>query len=116
MVIDSPGSYFEAVAAKGWEPQLAHEVGTWQFDVDGAGTWAIHVDHGTLQVTQGPDPAATVRIRLGQPEFVRLARGDQHENVLTALLRGSIRELEGDIAFAQKVHTIIPFDEAKPGK
>ena len=114
MVIDSPGSYFEAIAAKGWESQLAEVVGTWQFDIDDAGTWSIHVDHGAMQVKQGPDPAANARLRFGRPEFLRLARGDQHENVLTALLRGAIREVDGDIAFAQKVQTILPFDEARP--
>lgn len=113
MTIDTPRAYFETIAARGREPRLEHDVGTWQIDVDGAGTWSIHVDHGALQVEEGPDPTSTAQLRLGQAEFVRLARGDEHENLLTALLRGAIRELHGDLAFAQKLQAIMPLQEGK---
>jgi len=115
MTIDSPRDYFETIAARGSEPSLRNEVGTWQIDVDGAGTWSIHVDHGSLQVKNGPEPTPSARIRIGPSELVRLARGDQHENLLTALLRGAIREIHGDLAFAQKLQTIMPLQEGGGG-
>jgi len=115
MTIDSPRDYFETIAARGSEPSLRNEVGTWQIDVDGVGTWSIHVDHGSLQVKNGPEPTATARVRIGPSELVRLARGDQHENLLTALLRGAIREVHGDLAFAQKLQTIMPLQEGGGG-
>jgi hypothetical protein len=111
MTIDSPGDYFEMIAARGSEPTLQNEVGTWQIDVDGVGTWSIHVDHGLLRVKNGPEPTSTARVRIGPSELVRLARGDQHENLLTALLRGAIREVDGDLMFAQKLQSIMPLPE-----
>jgi len=108
MTIDSPRDYFETIAARGSEPTLRNEVGTWQIDVDGAGTWSIHVDHGSLQVKNGPEPMSTARVRISSSELVRLARGDQHENLLTALLRGAIAEVHGDLVFAQKLRAIMP--------
>ena len=39
---------------------------------------------------------------------MRLARGDGHENIMTALLRGAVHELHGDISFAQKVQALLP--------
>ncbi len=111
MTIDSPRDYFEMIAARGSEPSLRNEVGTWQFDVDGVGTWSIHVDHGSLQVKNGPEPTSMARVRIGPAELVRLARGDQHENLLTALLRGTIREVHGDLGFVQKLQSIMPLSE-----
>lgn len=108
MPIDSPGAYFHAIAARGTEPWLHEAVGCWEIDVDGAGSWTIHVDHGALRVVEGPDPAPTVRIRVDQPEFLRLARGEDHENLVTALLRGEILAYEGDLTFAQKLTAILP--------
>ena len=115
MQFDTPAAYFNAVVARGREPRLVHDVGTWQIDVDDAGTWSIHVDHGALQVSQGPGPTPTARVRLSREEFMRLVRGDAHENIVTALLRGEIRELDGDLAFAQKINAILPlFDRKEP--
>ena len=108
MHIEKPADYFQAIAAHPWEPLLVHDVGTWQFEIDGAGTWSIAVDHGALRVAPGPAPAATTRFRLSEPAFVRLARGDGHENIMTALLRGAVHELHGDISFAQKVQALLP--------
>lgn len=108
MQIDSPRAYFRAVAARAADPWLGNAVGCWELDVDGAGSWTIHVDHGTLRVVEGPDSAPTARIRVDEREFLRLARGEDHENLVTALLRGEILAYEGDLTFAQKLATILP--------
>jgi len=55
------------------------------------------------------------RLILGKDELMRLARGDNHENVLTALLRGSVR-VEGDFRFAAHLGSLLPItqDETEP--
>lgn len=83
-------------------------VGSCEFDVDGAGSWTVHIDHGALRVTEGPDPGATVRVRFDRNEFVRVARGDGHENLVTAVLRGEILDFQGNLAFAQRLQCILP--------
>jgi hypothetical protein len=47
---------------------------------------------------------------------LRLARGEDHENLVTAVLRGEILAYEGDFAFAQKLTSILPLptDEGAP--
>jgi hypothetical protein len=113
MQIDSPRAYFEAIAARKAEPRLHNAVGSWEIDIDGAGSWTIHVDHGALRVTEGFDPAPTVRARFDQAEFMRLARGDDHENLVTAMLRGEVLGYRGDIAFAQKLQAILPLPDVE---
>jgi hypothetical protein len=108
--VRTPRDYFEAIRGLGHEPGLADAVGTWEIDVEGEGSWAVRVDHGKLSVEAlngARRSDATVRVRMAAPDFVRLARGEAHENVITAVLRGAIH-VEGDIRFAQKIQNILP--------
>ena len=112
MSIENARACFEALARRGHEPRLADAVGTWAFDIEDVGTWTVAVDHGALSVTDNTrtrtaDGAPTTRLRLGENELVRLARGDRHENLFTGVIRGAI-VVEGELAFAQRLQTILP--------
>jgi hypothetical protein len=97
-------------------------VGTWAFDIEDVGTWTVAVDHGALTVTDttrtgtaGGARAPTTRLRLKEDELVRLARADRHENLFTGVVRGAI-VVEGELAFAQRLQTILPLpDEQSAG-
>jgi putative sterol carrier protein len=78
--------------------------GSYLFDIEGAGSWRIDVDHGKIRVTEGATGADCV-VRTGIPEFVRIANGEM--NLLTAFMRGQV-EVEGDLALAQKLIGITP--------
>jgi hypothetical protein len=113
--VASVRDFFEGVAARGNEPQLSHLVGTWELDVEGAGTWKIAVNHGSLSVTEGPsssDPASepSTRIRIDEADLLRLIRGEGHANLVTELLRGGAT-VEGDVGFALKLHALLPLEE-----
>lgn len=114
MAIESARAFFEALAARGREPRLADAVGTWELEVEGAGTWTVTVDRGALRVAEGPSAAAggkpTTRLRLREDELLRLMRGDGHQNLFTALIRGSL-VIEGELAFAQTLQAILPVPE-----
>jgi hypothetical protein len=114
MPIDSARAFFEAVAARGQEPRLADAVGTWEFDVDGVGTWSIAVDHGALRVAEGATAkggtSPATRLRLREDELLRLANGEGHENVFTAVLRGAA-SVEGDLAFGNRMRVILPMPD-----
>jgi putative sterol carrier protein len=111
MQIENANQFFGALAARGREPRLGNASGTWQFDVDGAGTWTVKVDNGSLSVAAGqpPDPP-TARLMMSEAELVRLADGDAHENPLTGLMRGAVH-VTGDLGFAQRLLSIMPLPE-----
>lgn len=97
-------------------------MGTWEFDIDDVGTWTVAVDHGALSVThktrtRTADGARTptTRLRLGEDELVRLARGDRHENLFTGVIRGAI-VVEGQVAFAQRLQTILPLPDEQSAR
>ena len=113
--VASVRDFFEGVAARGTEPQLSHLVGTWELDVEGAGTWKIAVDHGSLSVTEGagsPDAGSqpTARIHIDEAELLRIVRGDGHANLVTGILRGGVM-IEGALGFALKLHALLPREE-----
>jgi hypothetical protein len=107
MHIGTAREFFGMLASRGHDPRVVGCSGTWQFDVDGVGTWQLSVDHGAFSVEQGTPRAATTEIKLSEAELVRLANGDGHENLQTALLRGGLR-LGGDFRFGQRLQSILP--------
>jgi len=112
MEIPSARAFFEEVARRGFERRLRNVSGAWQFDIEGEGTWQIAVDAGQIKVSEG-NPAATptTTVRAAPAEFVRMVRGEDNENLITAFMRAAI-EVEGDLAFGQRLQALIPLPEA----
>jgi hypothetical protein len=111
--IESARTFFDVVAARGHEPSLASHVGAWEIEVEGAGTWIIEVDHGALRVVASPGTsknAPRARFRIAEDMLVRLANGVEHENLVTALLRGAA-SVEGEAAFAKHLMVLLPIPE-----
>ena len=121
MPVENARVCFEALARRGHEPRLADAVGTWEFHIQDVGTWTVAVDHGALSVTDNRTRTAdgarapTTRLRLGEDELVRLARGDRHENLFTGVIRGAI-VIEGELAFAQRLQTILPLPDEQSAR
>ena len=121
MPVENARVCFEALARRGHEPRLADAVGTWEFDIQDVGTWTVAVDHGALSVTDNRTRTAdgarapTTRLRLGEDELVRLARGDRHENLFTGVIRGAI-VIDGELAFAQRLQTILPLPDEQSAR
>jgi hypothetical protein len=112
MLFDNPRACFQALAARGHDPYLAGTTGTWEFDLEGDGTWSIEVDDGRLSVTEGSTGRPTTRFRLHAADFVRLANGAEHENLLTSVLRGAM-QVDGDIRFASRLQAVLPMPAAQ---
>jgi hypothetical protein len=112
--IDSARAYFEALIALGPEPRLHDATGTVEFDVEGEGRWLVSVDHGELAVAEGASPSSPVTAAIHCPrgEFLRMVRGEDHENLVTATLRGAL-QFEGDLGFLQQFQAVIPLPEAR---
>jgi hypothetical protein len=114
MQIESARAFFQTLAARAQEPRLANTVGTLELDVMGSGTWTITVDRGAVRVAEGPPPKSDIepgtRIHVREDELVRLLRGEYHQNLVTALLRGAL-VIEGDLRLAQSLQAIVPVPE-----
>lgn len=111
MQIDTPRQYFEQLARHGRNSYLGHVVRTWEFDIDSAGFWRVEFDHGDLRVVEGRGESLTspagARVHMTSDAFVRLARGEGHENVTTAVLRGAL-VVEGDVRAMQCMKAVLP--------
>ncbi len=110
MHIASAREFFGVLASRGHDPRVVGCSGTWQFDVDGVGTWQLTVDHGAFTVEEGTPRTPRAQLQITERALVRLANGDGHENVQSTLLRGSLR-IGGDFAFAQKLSAFLPVPE-----
>jgi hypothetical protein len=110
MHIGTAREFFSTLASRGHDPRLVDASGVWQFDIDGAGTWQLKVDHGAFTVDEGARSSPSTEIKMSEAALVKLANGEGHENLQTALLRGVVR-VGGDFRFAQKLWAIVPFPE-----
>jgi hypothetical protein len=81
----------------------------WEFDIVDDGKWYLTVDHGALAVSQSPDGRTpTASMRTSSHDFLRMVRGEGHENLITAAMRG-LMQFRGDILFAHHLRAFIPF-------
>jgi hypothetical protein len=83
------------------------------FDLEGAGTWYVTVDDGRLAVNEGTkvgEGQADACIYCTEREFVRVASGADHENLVTALVRGAL-SVAGDLRFAQRLQLLLPITD-----
>jgi putative sterol carrier protein len=110
MEISKAEDFFDLLVREGRHPRFSADEGVWEFQLEGADTWTVAVKAGEFKVTKGPAKNPTTRLKLTESELVRIARGDGHENFLTALLRGALK-LEGDFRFAQKLQTVLPLPD-----
>jgi putative sterol carrier protein len=93
--------FFEDLKARtaGGSERTLGLTATYRFDVDGAGSWRVEVDDGTVSVSEG-DAAADCVIRVPEDLFLRIVRGEQ--SPMGAFLMGKIR-VEGDAALAMRL-------------
>lgn len=76
---------------------------TYRFDVDGAGSWLVAVDDGTVSVSEG-DADADCVIAVPEETLLRIVRGEQ--NAMGAFLMGKIR-VEGDTGLAMRLRDLL---------
>jgi putative sterol carrier protein len=95
--------------AKQFDERVKNIKGSYRFDIEGAGSYRLEVDHGQVTVREG-DGAADCVIICSVEDFVRVVEGQQ--NLLTAYMQGRVR-FDGDIALAKVFHGILPGPHAE---
>jgi putative sterol carrier protein len=104
-VPDSAREFFEDLAARtaGGSERTRGLRATYRFDVDGAGSWLVAVDDGTVAVSES-DAAADCVISVSEDTLLRIVRGEQ--NAMGAFLMGRI-QIEGDAGLAMRLRDLL---------
>jgi putative sterol carrier protein len=102
---DSAREFFDDLAARtaGGSERTRGLRATYRFDVDGAGSWLVAVDDGTVSVSEG-DADADCVIAVSEDMLLRIVRGQQ--NAMGAFLMGKIR-VEGDAGLAMRLRDLL---------
>ena len=74
------------------------------FDIDGAGTWKVDVDDGTVKVTEGGTATPTPRSRASRGDLPA-DREPASRTPTTAYMTGKLK-VEGDMGAAMKLQKL----------
>jgi putative sterol carrier protein len=104
-VPDSAREFFEDLAARtaGGSERTRGLRATYRFDVDGAGSWLVAVDDGTVAVSES-DADADCVIAVSEDTLLGIVRGEQ--NAMGAFLMGRI-SVEGDAGLAMRLRDLL---------
>lgn len=103
--VSSCQEYFDTLTER-FIPENAKGVdATYTYELEGAGTWTVHVKDQTINVTQGPVDKPSVTYKMKADNYIKLANGQMNgaKAVMTRKLKVS-----GSIALAQKMNKFLP--------
>lgn len=93
--------FFEGLEGRLDPSKTAGMTNSYVFEIDGAGTWRVDVDDGTVKVAEdGGDGAADATIAASEDTFQQIASGDL--NATTAYMTGKLK-VRGDMGAAMKL-------------
>lgn len=93
-------AFFRQAGEMRSQPRLRGITGVCRFDIAGAGTWSVAVNDGEVTVIEGAGSAlhADCVVSCGAEDFLRILRGDNHMNLITAGMQGLVT-VTGDKVF-----------------
>jgi putative sterol carrier protein len=95
----SAREFFEGLETRLDPAKTAGMTNSYVFEIDGAGTWRVDVDDGTVKVAEG-DGDADATIAASEETFQQIASGDL--NATTAYMTGKLK-VRGDMGAAMKL-------------
>ena len=95
----SAREFFEGLEGRIDPSKTAGMTNSYVFEIDGAGTWRVDVDDGTVKVAEG-DGEADATIAASEETFQQIASGDL--NATTAYMTGKLK-VRGDMGAAMKL-------------
>jgi putative sterol carrier protein len=95
----SAREFFEGLEGRIDPSKTAGMTNSYVFEIDGAGTWRVDVDDGTVKVAEG-DGDADATIAASEETFQQIASGDL--NATTAYMTGKLK-VRGDMGAAMKL-------------
>ena len=91
--------FFEGLESRLDPSKTAGMTNSYVFEIDGAGTWRVDVDDGTVKVAEGGGDADAT-IAASEETFQQIASGDL--NATTAYMTGKLK-VRGDMGAAMKL-------------
>jgi putative sterol carrier protein len=91
--------FFEGLESRLDPAKTAGMTNSYVFEIDGAGTWRVDVDDGTVKVVEGGGDADAT-IAASEETFQQIASGDL--NATTAYMTGKLK-VRGDMGAAMKL-------------
>jgi putative sterol carrier protein len=95
----SAREFFEGLEGRLDPSKTAGMTNSYVFEIDGAGTWRVDVDDGTVKVAEGGGDADAT-IAASEETFQQIASGDL--NATTAYMTGKLK-VRGDMGAAMKL-------------
>ena len=95
----SSREFFEGLEGRLDPSKTAGMTNSYVFEIDGAGTWRVDVDDGTVKVAEGGGDADAT-IAASEETFQQIASGDL--NATTAYMTGKLK-VRGDMGAAMKL-------------
>lgn len=94
--------FFEGLESRVDASKTAGMTNSYVFEIDGAGTWKVDVQDGTVSVTEGGGDADAT-ISASEDTFGQIASGDL--NATTAYMTGKLK-IKGDMGAAMKLQKL----------
>ena len=94
--------FFTTLPERADTSKTAGMTNSYLFDIDGAGTWKVDVDDGSVTVSQGGGDA-DVTISTSQEVFEKIIAGEQ--NPTSAYMTGKLK-IKGDMGAAMKLQKL----------
>ena len=99
---DTVREYFEEMQAKVDPERTRGQRASYRFDIEGAGSWHVAVDDGTIAVSESQADADCV-IQASEQTFMKIVRGEQDPR--TAYLFGKVK-VKGDMGLAMRLRDL----------
>jgi putative sterol carrier protein len=94
--------FFDSLETRVDPAKTAGMNNSYLFDIDGAGTWKVDVQDGSVKVTEGGD-GADVTITTSEETFDKIVSGEQ--NATSAYMTGKLK-VKGDMGAAMKLQKL----------
>jgi putative sterol carrier protein len=94
--------FFESLEGRIDPSKTAGMTNSYVFEIDGAGTWKVDVQDGSVSVTEGGGDADAT-ISAAEETFEQIASGDM--NATTAYMTGKLK-IKGDMGAAMKLQKL----------
>jgi putative sterol carrier protein len=94
--------FFEGLESRIDPSKTAGMTNSYVFEIDGAGTWKVDVQDGSVSVAEG-DGDADATISASEETFEQIASGDL--NATTAYMTGKLK-IKGDMGAAMKLQKL----------
>jgi putative sterol carrier protein len=99
---DEVRTFFESLPGRVDAGKVAGMRNSYVFDVEGAGTWTVRVEDGSVNVDEGAQDADCT-ISASEETFRQIVSGDQ--NPTTAYMTGKLK-VRGDMGAAMKLQKL----------